>query len=154
MHLPAVLVAIFSAVVFVGAADVRLGKRAGCNADNCLRALEGNSVAASSFCATYSTMTSTATTGFPTYIPTSCGASRVSSACTYLATSTSASPACSTGQVVVNPSFYGLPPDYISDIAPWTIEHEIGIADPGCFYDLYSYNDAARDQYFGDPRSM
>ncbi|KAL8823201.1 MAG: hypothetical protein Q9191_006080, partial [Dirinaria sp. TL-2023a] len=69
------------------------------------------------------------------------------------ATSTSAASACSTGQIVVNPSFYGLPPVYAPDIAPWTIHHDIGNADPACFYDDDSYNDAARDEYYGDPRS-
>ena len=53
-----------------------------CNGDNCLNALLRNSVSASSFCATYTQASVTVVTGLPTYVPTSCIPSRVSSACT------------------------------------------------------------------------
>lgn len=59
---------------------------------------------------------------------------------------------CSTGQVVMNPSFYGLPPDYAPNISPWSITHEFG--SPGCTYDPNSYAEADHDQYYGDERSM
>ncbi|MCJ1312611.1 Phosphatidylinositol 4-kinase type 2-beta [Agyrium rufum] len=56
--------------------------RAACNEDNCLRALRNQITAASAFCNTYtSATTNTASTGFPTFVPTTCGPSRVSSAC-------------------------------------------------------------------------
>lgn len=60
----------------------RLASAATCNADNCYRQLAGGS--ASAFCATYTTATSTATTGFPAYVSPSCGPVRVSSACSCL----------------------------------------------------------------------
>ncbi len=98
---------------------------AACNADDCSRPLQGNAAAASCYCSTYTKATATATTGFPSYIPTTYGPSRVSSVCTCLASSTSgptttAQPACSTGQVVLKPSFYGLPPfmQLISSLGP------------------------------------
>lgn len=98
---------------------------AACNADDCSRPLQGNAAAASSYCSTYTKAIATATTGFPSYIPTTYGPSRVSSVCTCLASSTSgptttAQPACSTGQVVLKPSFYGLPPfmQLISSLGP------------------------------------
>ena len=55
--------------------------RAQCNEDNCLRALRNHITSASAFCNTYTTSTNTATAGFPTFVPTTCGPTRVSSAC-------------------------------------------------------------------------
>lgn len=52
-----------------------------CVADNCYNNLNHHS--ASAFCSTYTTTINTATTGLPTYIPTSCY-SRISSVCTCL----------------------------------------------------------------------
>ncbi len=121
---------------------------AACDADGCLRPLQGNAAAASSYCSTYTKTIATATTGFPSYIPTTCGPSRVSSVCTCLASSTTgptttAHPACSAGRVDVNPSFYGLPPLYAADVAPWTITHNGGSA--GCRLNSYSYAEADHD---------
>lgn len=57
-----------------------------CNADNCLRALRGKSVAASAFCSQYTTTCGMAT---PTYASQCSGlTSRVSSACSCLVTAT------------------------------------------------------------------
>jgi len=50
-----------------------------CNADNCYNQIARFS--ASAFCSAFTTATVTAVTGFPTFVSTSCGASRVSSAC-------------------------------------------------------------------------
>ena len=55
--------------------------RAQCAEDNCLRALRNHITSASSFCNTYATAVQTATDGFPTFVPTTCGPTRVSSAC-------------------------------------------------------------------------
>lgn len=88
----------------------------------------------------------------PSYIPTTCSPSRVSSACACIASETSAPAACSTGQVVVNPSFYGPPPIPQPQLSPWVIGHDSG--SPGCVFNPSSYDDAARDQYFADPASM
>ena len=101
------------------------------------------------------------TKALPTYVPKACGPSRISSACSCVASSTAASSAtatpttaptaCSTGQVVVNPSFYGYP-TIGGDLSPWTIEHDSGAT--GCTHNKNSYSEAASDSYFGDPRSM
>lgn len=58
-----------------------------CSSDNCLRALKRYSAA--DFCSTYTTAISTATTALPTYV-TACSnsPSRISSACSCLATAT------------------------------------------------------------------
>ena len=56
-------------------------RAAQCNEDNCLRALRNHITSASEFCNTYTTSTNTAATDFPTYVPTTCGPTRVSSAC-------------------------------------------------------------------------
>ena len=63
---------------------------------------------------------------------------------------TSASASCSTGQVVVSPSFFNYK-DPASDPSPWVISHDSG--SPGCVVDP-SYVDAARDHYYGDGHSM
>ena len=60
---------------------IKLNRRAQCSEDNCLRALRNHITSASQFCNTYTTSTNTASTGFPTYVPTTCGPTRVSSAC-------------------------------------------------------------------------
>ncbi|MCJ1383291.1 hypothetical protein MMC17_006404 [Xylographa soralifera] len=70
-----------------------IAERGSCNSDNCLRGLNGYSIAAA-FCASYTTATSTATTGLPTFATQCTGsmASRISSACScYAATATTSS---------------------------------------------------------------
>ena len=59
---------------------------------------------------------------------------------------------CSTGQVIVNPSFYGLPPNFAPDISPWTIRNEDG--SPGCTYITNSYAESDHDEFYGDGRLM
>ena len=93
----------------------------------------------------------TSTKALPTYVPKACGPSRVSSACSCVVSPTTAPTACSTGQVVVNPSFYGYP-TIGGDLSPWTIQHDSGAT--GCTYNKNSYSEAASDLFFGDPRSM
>ncbi|MCJ1242118.1 hypothetical protein MMC14_010125, partial [Varicellaria rhodocarpa] len=120
-------------------------KRALCNADNCLNALKNHAASASAYCTSYTTSVQTATTGFPTYIPQTCGPSRVSSACSCLATTTTTTTtstttttptACSTptgyygDNYVSNPDFYGIMQD--QTLAPWVITNEEG--SPGCNY--------------------
>ena len=117
-------------IILAGVAPFNLDTRSGCNADNCLRALQRKGSAANSFCASYTAATTTEVTstlcqskkriltsnlliGLPSYVPKICGPSRVSSACSCIASQTSTSQtstsqtsapsACSTGQVVVNP---------------------------------------------------
>ena len=76
-----------------------------CNADNCQRALRATDVpgrlqATQSFCATFIAQTLTATASIPTYAVAGCEgdvASRVSSACSCLATSTSPAPTATAG---------------------------------------------------------
>lgn len=53
-----------------------------CNADNCYNQIQRFS--ASSFCSAFTTAVVTAVTAFPTFVSTSCGAARVSSACSCL----------------------------------------------------------------------
>ena len=52
----------------------------------------------------------------------------------------------------MNPSFYGPPPVPQSELSPWVISHDSGST--GCVFNPSSYDEAARDQYFGDPASM
>jgi hypothetical protein len=52
-----------------------------CASDNCFRQLAGHTASASVFCHTFTTATTTAVTGFPTYLSASCGVSRASSVC-------------------------------------------------------------------------
>ncbi|MCJ1295586.1 hypothetical protein MMC34_007149 [Xylographa carneopallida] len=70
-----------------------IAERGTCNADNCLRGLNGYSSTAA-FCASYTTVTSTAATGLPTFATQCTGltASCLSSACScYAATATTSS---------------------------------------------------------------
>ncbi|CAF9926114.1 MAG: hypothetical protein HETSPECPRED_006259 [Heterodermia speciosa] len=85
-----------------------------CNNDNCNRALRASISAASSFCATYTTSTVTATTGIPTYIPSTCGPSRISSACTCVVTKSACAFNAPT-QVVQDPGFEATPDPKVSD---------------------------------------
>ena len=85
-----------------------------CNNDNCNRALRASISAASSFCATYTTSTVTATTGIPTYIPSTCGPSRISSACTCVVTKSACAFNAPT-QVVQDPGFEATPDPNVSD---------------------------------------
>jgi hypothetical protein len=76
-----------------------------CHADNCLRALRATNVpgrlqAAQSFCAAFIAQTLTTTASIPTYAVAGCEgdvASRVSSACSCIATSTSPAPTATAG---------------------------------------------------------
>ena len=70
---------------------------ASCNADNCLRGLRASNrlTEAQAFCGTFTTAPVTATSAIPTFAVQACTgnvASRVSSACSCIATSTSAVP--------------------------------------------------------------
>ncbi|KAL8668245.1 MAG: hypothetical protein Q9202_000223 [Teloschistes flavicans] len=85
-----------------------------CNQDNCYRALSGSISAASSFCATYTTAIVTASTGTPTYIPSTCGPSRISSACTCVVTKNACAFNAPT-QVVQDPGFEQSPSPKVSD---------------------------------------
>ena len=69
--------AVLRSLLVVAVALIRTTS-ASCALDNCYRNLAHNS--ASDFCSTYTTTVNTATTGLPTYIPTSCY-TRLSSAC-------------------------------------------------------------------------
>ncbi len=68
-----------------------------CAADNCYNQLSRRPADASPFCAGFTTTAVTDVGSFPTYVSTSCGTSRVSSACSCLwpaaATTTAAPPA-------------------------------------------------------------
>jgi len=76
-----------------------------CNADNCLRALRATDIPgrlqdAQSFCANFTTQTVTAIASIPTYAVAGCEGnvvSRVSSACSCIATSTSPAPTATAG---------------------------------------------------------
>ena len=95
-------------IILAVVAPFNLDTRSGCNADNCLRALQRKGSAANSFCASYIAATTTGVTstlcqskkrkltsnlliGLPSYVPNFCGPSRVSSACSCIASQTSAS---------------------------------------------------------------
>ena len=84
------------------------------NNDNCNRALHASISAASSFCATYTTSSVTATTGIPTYIPSTCGPSRISSACTCVVTKDACAFNAPT-QVVQDPGFEATPDPKVPD---------------------------------------
>ncbi|CAF9923567.1 MAG: hypothetical protein HETSPECPRED_005366 [Heterodermia speciosa] len=117
---------LITALMLVAAvANAEVQTHPSCNADNCLRALRRNQPKASSFCASYPRAKET---------------------------EAAAPAACSTGQVVVNPSFYGPPPIPQPQLSPWVIGHDSG--SPGCVFNPSSYDDAARDQYFADPASI
>lgn len=72
---------IFLRSVLVAAVLVHFSSAA-CVSDNCYNNLNHHS--ASTFCSTYTTTVNTASTGLPTYIPTECNYSRLSSACSCL----------------------------------------------------------------------
>ncbi|KAG6999516.1 mannan endo-1,4-beta-mannosidase B [Physcia stellaris] len=101
--------------------NAAIAAAAGCNADNCLRALfpTGTPSAVSSalaFCSTYTTTVNTATTGFPTRATNGCGTSpsRYSSACSCKPTPTpSCAPVGPAGNLVKNGGFE-------CGLAPWT----------------------------------
>ena len=91
---------------------------AACNSDNCYNNLLHHT--ATDFCATYTTTTNTGSVGVPTYVPTSCLASRLSSACTCLYPSATPAPALTcllkngdfgidpwVNQDIINESSYG-----------------------------------------------
>ncbi|CZR65965.1 uncharacterized protein PAC_15865 [Phialocephala subalpina] len=69
-----------------------------CNLDNCYNNLAHYS--ASTFCSTYTTAINTALTGLPSYVSTSCGSSRLSSACSclYPASGASTTSSCQASQ--------------------------------------------------------
>jgi hypothetical protein len=76
-----------------------------CDADNCLRAFRSSSIpgrleAAQAFCSNFTAQTITATASIPTYAIAGCEgdvASRVSSACSCIATSTNPAPMATAG---------------------------------------------------------
>ncbi|EPS39541.1 hypothetical protein H072_6628 [Dactylellina haptotyla CBS 200.50] len=77
----------FAAAALFGAASVAAAPTSSCNADNLLRLLRGKSASASSFCATYTTAPATAGQAYPTWLSAyTTSTSRVSSACSCLAT--------------------------------------------------------------------
>jgi hypothetical protein len=102
-----------------------------CNGDNCLRALKGAGSSAITFCNSYTDYQSVPT---PTYVPSTCGPQRLSSAC-YCADNTANptyTPApCPTAQVLRNPSFWRYLATGNVDIRPWVISVPSGV--PGCF---------------------
>jgi hypothetical protein len=123
-----------------------------CNGDNCLRALQGShSSSAITFCNSYTGYGSVPT---PTYVPSTCGPQRLSSAC-YCADNTanpSYTPApCPTGQVLQNPSFYRYLASGNVDIRPWVIAVPSGV--PGCV-PANGYSLSFMDTNWGDPKSM
>ena len=140
------LATLASTLVSSGLVPPAAEKRALCNADNCLNALKNHAARASAYCTSYTTSAQTATTGFPTCIPQTCGPSRVSSACSCLATTTTTfttttftttttPTACPTptgyfgDNYVANPDFYGMQDQ---TLAPWVITNEEGSL--GCNY--------------------
>ena len=98
---------------------------AGCNADNCLRAMQNRAATASAFCSAYTTTANTATTALPTYATACSNApSRISSACTCLHTATTLSTTTSTTPtpscVKDLPANENLVVDGQGNAAPWT----------------------------------
>jgi hypothetical protein len=78
-----------------------LASAARCNRDNCLRAIVATPTKASSFCATYTANTNTATTAFPSYASFCANSpSRVSSACSCVVTSP---PSCTPSTIIRGP---------------------------------------------------
>lgn len=78
-----------------------LASAAKCNRDNCLRALVATPTKASSFCATYTTTTNTATSALGPYTSFCANSpSRVSSACSCVVTSP---PSCTPSAVIQGP---------------------------------------------------
>ncbi|KAH8887235.1 hypothetical protein GQ53DRAFT_328567 [Thozetella sp. PMI_491] len=127
-----------------------------CNGDNCLNALSQSLSSAVTFCHGYTANLFGTTYPTPTFIPSACNPQRLSSAC-YCADRTSnptfTAPACPTGQVLQNPSFYGQPfvNSWNVDIRPWVIAVPTGA--PGCV-PAGSYSTADEDLAWGDPRSI
>jgi hypothetical protein len=122
-----------------------------CNGDNCLRALSGASSSGITFCHSYTNGYSVPT---PTYLPSTCGPQRLSSAC-YCADNT-ANPAytpapCPTSQVLQNPSFWRYMATGNVDIRPWVIAVPTGA--PGC-HPASGYSLAYMNGNWGDPTSM
>ena len=127
-----------------------------CNGDNCLNAMRQHSAAASSFCNTYTTTLYGTAAPTPTYVPTTCGPQRLSSACYCVdgvSNPTYTPAACPTGQVGQNPSFYGQPAadSRNVDIRPWVLAVPTGV--PGCV-PAVGYSLADMSTSWGDPRSM
>jgi hypothetical protein len=123
-----------------------------CNGDNCLNALKRFGTTAISFCNEYTAYPSTTAT--PTYVPSTCGPQRLSSAC-YCADNVgnpTYTPApCPTGQVIANPSFYGQAGSQETDIRPWVIAVPNG--QPGCV-PVNGYSLSYMDSHWGDGRAM
>ncbi|KAK3381104.1 hypothetical protein B0H63DRAFT_196625 [Podospora didyma] len=110
---------------------------AACASDNCYNQLARRTASASSFCATFTTATVTGVESFPTYLSTSCGPARASSACSCLwpgpttatvtVTSTATVASCpASTNLVVNGAIPGL--------SPWTNLDQI-------ISSSYGYND-------------
>ncbi|KAI3326838.1 hypothetical protein HD806DRAFT_488348 [Xylariaceae sp. AK1471] len=120
-----------------------------CNEDNCLRALKAiGSRAVTSFCSDYTDYNPERTTlPPPTFVPSTCGSQRVSSAC-YCADNipnpTYTPIPCGAGQMLQNPSFY----NYLAsdvDIRPWVIAVPSGA--PGC-YPMNGYSTAYSTDHY------
>lgn len=127
-----------------------------CNGDNCLNALRNRLSSALDFCHTYTTALYGTAAPTPTFVPTTCYPQRLSSAC-YCADGVSnptyTPPACPSGQVIQNPSFYGQPAadSRNIDIRPWVLAVPTGV--PGCVPVVgYSLSDMSTS--WGDPRSV
>lgn len=126
----AISLSIVSAYTLPTPAPVALEKRDSCNQDNCLRALEHNSLSASPFCSTYTESSVTATTAIPAYATSGCAnlPSRVSSACSCL--NTPLASACypdAPTQVVQTPGFECPTPNGSIDsptYGPWSIKDQ------------------------------
>ena len=143
-------------------------KRDTCNADNCLRALRARSSSASSFCTDYTAncayfrpTESCPPLPTPTYVPSTCGPGRVSSACYCLAvpaTPTVTPPPCApsgqppaAAQVLERPSFYYYEDAGYFDISPWVLTYDGG--GPGCL-PASGYSNADMGGPWGDYKYM
>jgi hypothetical protein len=144
-----VLLAAFLSLNSFAAADT-------CNGDNCLRALRQSSSSALDFCHSYTTAQYGTAAPTPTFVPTTCYPQRLSSACycaDQVSNPTYTPPACPSGQLIQNPSFYGQPAadSRNVDIRPWVIAVPTGA--PGCT-PAVGYSLADMSGSWGDPRSM
>ncbi|KAK0710233.1 hypothetical protein B0T26DRAFT_755324 [Lasiosphaeria miniovina] len=119
------------------------GALAACAADNCYNQLARRTADASGFCATFTTACVAGVSQLPTYVSTSCGVARVSSACSCLWPAATTAPATVTvtttstvtasvcpapTNLVANPSVAGLSPWFNGDIITST---SYGYDNPG-----------------------
>ena len=147
-------------------AAAQLVKRDTCNADNCLRAVRGRSSDGSAFCSSYTAPAVEFGQSYagptPTWVPTTCTAARLSSACycndvpSWTAPPTPSCPAPGAGapapsQVIQRPSFYYYQDTSYLDIAPWVITYDSGL--PGCV-PSGTYSNADMEGPWGDYKYM